>query len=147
MKEVPYSRLIEASAANLPTKLDSDSKLHAEKSKLTVSGDVDLLPKNSVSDSKLAVDYFSNAQPEIKEIYTIANQNSTGSDVSAIHRGNVSFNASESHHSLGETKEERLRLEVIFNSMYKYQNNLIFIANSTYDVHIQRKPIGGFLLR
>lgn len=43
----------------LPVKLDSDSKLHTDKPKLAVAApDSELLPKNSASDSKLAVDYF-----------------------------------------------------------------------------------------
>lgn len=64
LKEVPYSRLLEA---NLSTKLDSDSKLQCETSKLTISGDgAELLPKNSVSDSKLAVDYF-NSPTEVRK--------------------------------------------------------------------------------
>lgn len=64
MKEVPYSRLVET---NLSTKLDSDSKLQCEISKLTVTGEgIDLLPKNSVSDSKLAVDYF-NSPTEVRK--------------------------------------------------------------------------------
>lgn len=44
----------------LPVKLDSDSKLHIEKGKLTPH--VDRLPKSSISDSKLAVDYFNAPQ-------------------------------------------------------------------------------------
>lgn len=59
MKEVPYARLVEAGAPMLPAKLDSDSKLHTEVAKLAVTSEqTDPLPKNSVSDSKLAVDYF-----------------------------------------------------------------------------------------
>lgn len=67
LKDVPYARLIETCPTALPTKLDSDSKLHTtEKGKLFVNvphGDV--LPKNSISDSKLAVDYFN--APEIQK--------------------------------------------------------------------------------
>lgn len=69
---MPYSRLIETSPANLPTKLDSDSKLQCEKSKLAVSGNgSEPLPKNSVSDSKLAVDYFNAPIVDIKEPYAL----------------------------------------------------------------------------
>lgn len=53
---MPYSRLLET---NLSTKLDSDSKLQCDAGKLTINGGgTELVPKNSVSDSKLAVDYF-----------------------------------------------------------------------------------------
>lgn len=63
---MPYSRLIETCPPTLPTKLDSDSKLHTEKGKLFVSvPHGDGLPKNSISDSKLAVDYFN--APEIQK--------------------------------------------------------------------------------
>lgn len=50
---------METAPSNLHTKLDSDSKLHTESGKLSVTTDqTDGLPKNSISDSKLAVDYF-----------------------------------------------------------------------------------------
>lgn len=56
---VPYSRLIEGPLSNaaLPAKLDSDSKLHTERDCCVL--EVPEGPKNSVSDSRLAVDYFS----------------------------------------------------------------------------------------
>lgn len=51
----------------MSTKLDSDSKLQLETSKLVTNGTAaDLLPKNSVSDSKLAVDYF-NSPAEVRK--------------------------------------------------------------------------------
>lgn len=57
-KDVPYARLVDP-------KLDSDSKLHksTDKSKLLVGSENpdEPGPKNSASDSKLAVDYFSPA--------------------------------------------------------------------------------------
>lgn len=66
LKDVPYSRLIETCPAALPIKLDSDSKLHTEKGKLFVNvPHGDGLPKNSISDSKLAVDYFN--APEVQK--------------------------------------------------------------------------------
>ncbi|CAH0548963.1 unnamed protein product [Brassicogethes aeneus] len=113
LKEVPYSRLIESSAANLLTKLDSDSKLHAEKNKLAVADSNDLLPKNSVSDSKLAVDYFSNTQAEIKEIYALSSVNDNSVASASPLRGSIHFNPSESHHSLGGSPEEKYRLEQV----------------------------------
>lgn len=57
---MPYARLVETCTAMLPIKLDSDSKLHVEKGKLTPHADP--LPKSSISDSKLAVDYFNAPQ-------------------------------------------------------------------------------------
>lgn len=72
LKDVPYARLIETCPAALPTKLDSDSKLHTEKGKLFVNvPHGDTLPKNSISDSKLAVDYF-NAPEVIKVKETVS---------------------------------------------------------------------------
>lgn len=65
---MPYSRLIETSPANLHNKLDSDSKLQCEQSKLSVSSGSELLPKNSISDSKLAVDYFNGSSMETKDV-------------------------------------------------------------------------------
>ncbi|XP_076663219.1 transmembrane protein KIAA1109 homolog tweek isoform X13 [Andrena cerasifolii] len=66
VKDVPYSRLVDASpVAQLPQKLDSDSKLHAERSKSILSvPELDTVPKSSVSDSKLAVDYFNASDTE-----------------------------------------------------------------------------------
>ncbi|XP_076753670.1 transmembrane protein KIAA1109 homolog tweek isoform X3 [Xylocopa sonorina] len=65
-KDVPYSRLVDASpVAQLPQKLDSDSKLHAERSKSILSvPEIETAPKSSVSDSKLAVDYFNATDAE-----------------------------------------------------------------------------------
>ncbi|XP_049857041.1 transmembrane protein KIAA1109 homolog isoform X4 [Schistocerca gregaria] len=58
---VPYSRLVDNSPTLLlPPKLDSDSKLHhpeSSKSILSVP-EAEAPPKSSVSDSRLAVDYF-----------------------------------------------------------------------------------------
>ncbi|KAF5284663.1 hypothetical protein FQR65_LT13494 [Abscondita terminalis] len=72
-KDVPYSRLVD-----MPVKLDSDSKLHFEKEKSALNvPDKEALPKNSISDSKLAVDYFQQTPSVAKTV-----------------------NVSESHHSL-----------------------------------------------
>ncbi|KAF7987765.1 hypothetical protein HCN44_003628 [Aphidius gifuensis] len=62
IKDVPYSRLVDSSPiTQLPQKLDSDSKLNTEKSKLILCvPENDNGPKSSASDSKLAVDYFNN---------------------------------------------------------------------------------------
>jgi hypothetical protein len=62
-RDVPYARLVDHSPTNLlPPKLDSDSMLNAERSKSILSvPDTEGAPKSSVSDSKLAVDYFNTA--------------------------------------------------------------------------------------
>lgn len=95
-KDVPYSRLVEACPTILPIKLDSDSKLHFEKGKSALNvPDNEPLPKNSISDSKLAVDYFS----------------------PAVHsEGKNAIDASESHHSLNTkmSSDEQLQKAVSF---------------------------------
>ncbi|XP_063925143.1 bridge-like lipid transfer protein family member 1 isoform X3 [Zophobas morio] len=98
MKEVPYARLVETCPSMLPSKLDSDSKLHTEVGKLSVTNEPDPLPKNSISDSKLAVDYFN--APVID-----THPESPPPNVAKT---------SESHHSLGEriSSDERLQKEV-----------------------------------
>ncbi|XP_034234984.1 transmembrane protein KIAA1109 isoform X3 [Thrips palmi] len=64
LRDVPYARLVDGATSNLlPQKLDSDSKLHTERSKSILSvPEADLAPKCSVSDSKLAVDYFNSTR-------------------------------------------------------------------------------------
>lgn len=64
LRDVPYARLVDGGTSNLlPQKLDSDSKLHTERSKSILSvPEADLAPKCSVSDSKLAVDYFNSTR-------------------------------------------------------------------------------------
>ncbi|XP_052121267.1 transmembrane protein KIAA1109 isoform X3 [Frankliniella occidentalis] len=64
LRDVPYARLVDSGVSNLlPQKLDSDSKLHTERSKSILSvPEAELTPKCSVSDSKLAVDYFNSTR-------------------------------------------------------------------------------------
>lgn len=121
-KDVPYSRLIDASpVVQLPQKLDSDSKLNAERSKSILSvPEIETVPKSSVSDSKLAVDYFNateNAEtlgssspqslPTVPTEFNLSTQ-STARD------GSEGVNVSDSHHSLyaRTSSEERLKQEV-----------------------------------
>lgn len=75
MRDVPYSRLMDNSSI-LPAKLDSDSKLNTiDRSKLIVNiPDADLLPKNSISDSKLAVDYFQSSLSNAIDHSSVSNQ-------------------------------------------------------------------------
>lgn len=121
MKDVPYSRLIDASpVAQLPQKLDSDSKLNAERSKSILSvPEIETAPKSSVSDSKLAVDYF-NATENVETLESSSPQslpivptefNLSGSIAS---KDGERVNVSDSHHSLyiRTSSEERLKQEV-----------------------------------
>ncbi|KAJ8916684.1 hypothetical protein NQ315_000329 [Exocentrus adspersus] len=139
LKEVPYSRLIETCPANLPTKLDSDSKLQCEKSKLAVSGNgTEPLPKNSVSDSKLAVDYF-NAPPivDIKEPYALT-RSGPSSDMSVSPQ---SFNASESHHSLGAriSSDEKLQNEVQRTTSMSSENHSEAFYSADEDINLNSR--------
>lgn len=133
---MPYSRLIDASPSNLPLKLDSDSKLHSDKTKLNVTDSSDLLPKNSVSDSKLAVDYFTTSVADLKgEVSSVKSETYiTEVDLTVgTPQMSKSFNTSESHHSLGGvlTHEEKLLKEVftVFVSFKMILINMFSIIN------------------
>lgn len=123
-KDVPYSRLIDASpVVQLPQKLDSDSKLNAERSKSILSvPEIETVPKSSVSDSKLAVDYF-NATENAETLGSSSPQslptvptefNLSASAQSTARDGSEGVNVSDSHHSLyaRTSSEERLKQEV-----------------------------------
>lgn len=98
----------------LPLKLDSDSKLHFDKSKSILNvPESDVAPKNSASDSKLAVDYFNSPDTEIIDIIQPSSMPTTSSEFSP--QPNIkSVNISESHHSLHARigSEEKLKYEV-----------------------------------
>ncbi|KAK9751645.1 hypothetical protein QE152_g4782 [Popillia japonica] len=98
----------------LPAKLDSDSKLHTEKTKLAVSvPDGESLPKNSISDSKLAVDYF-NAPTNVEAEQV--QSSGPSSDVSVSPQlPTKTVNVSESHHSLGASisSDEHAQRELV----------------------------------
>nr|CAD7411814.1 unnamed protein product [Timema cristinae] len=66
IRDVPYARLMDHSPTNLlQPKLDSDSKLNNEHNISTLSvPEKEQTPKSSVSDSKLAVNYFTMASAE-----------------------------------------------------------------------------------
>ena len=71
MREVPYARLIDSSPTTgyLPVKLDSDSRLNTLSALNVPHAADDVTPKSSISDSKLAVDYFiTNATPLSAEV-------------------------------------------------------------------------------
>ncbi|XP_050315619.1 transmembrane protein KIAA1109 isoform X2 [Anthonomus grandis grandis] len=147
VKEVPYSRLIDSSPSNLPTKLDSDSKLNSDKTKLNVAETSDLLPKNSVSDSKLAVDYFTHNNGDVKS-------DEVKTDISVIKREengrksnevivtpqfmSKSFNASESIHSLGGmiTSEEKLLKEVQRTTSMSSENHSEAFFSADEDINL-----------
>lgn len=136
IKEVPYSRLIETSPANLPVKLDSDSKLHAEKSKLQVATEgSEFLPKNSVSDSKLAVDYFNAPVPEVVSSGPSSDISPLPSTNDAV---NVGFNVSESHHSLNgriTSFDEKLQKEVQRTTSMSSENQSEAFFSADEDIH------------
>ncbi|XP_061939071.1 bridge-like lipid transfer protein family member 1 isoform X15 [Apis cerana] len=122
IKDVPYSRLVDASpVVQLPQKLDSDSKLHTERSKSILSvPEIETAPKSSVSDSKLAVDYFnasdiepfeSNSPQSLPVVSTEINFTET---MQTNIKNVDGVNISDSHHSLyvKSESEEKLKQEV-----------------------------------
>ncbi|XP_026670200.1 transmembrane protein KIAA1109, partial [Ceratina calcarata] len=117
-KDVPYSRLVDASpVAQLPQKLDSDSKLHTERSKSILSvPEIEAAPKSSVSDSKLAVDYF-NANEEPFESNSPQSLPIVSSELKfsdSMQTSTKTVNMSDSRHSLYMKSEsdEKLKQEV-----------------------------------
>lgn len=129
IKDVPYARLVDPPATSLlPAKLDSDSKLNTDRGKSILNvPDIEPGPKNSVSDSKLAVDYFHTVLPAASTVLgsiggstatppPVPVAQGTKSDTCSpqpVTRGTVNI-SSESHHSLSTRlgSEERLRQEV-----------------------------------
>lgn len=164
VKDVPYSRLIDASPVTqtLPQKLDSDSKLNVERSKSILNvPEIETAPKSSVSDSKLAVDYFTATE----NIETLESANSPQSLPVVPTEFNISasicltgkdeqrerMNVSDSHHSLyaRTNSEERLKQEVkdiILNSVRYYLPCLcVCLKGTTYDIHVVGKSLGSIL--
>ncbi|CAH1110220.1 unnamed protein product [Psylliodes chrysocephalus] len=138
LKEVPYSRLIETSPANLPLKLDSDSKLQCDKSTLSVSGvGAELLPKNSVSDSKLAVDYFSATSLESKEAFFSSQSGPPSTDISVKPNFNKQpFVVSESHNSLSQmSSDEKFQQEVQRTTSMSSENHSEAFFSADEDIH------------
>ncbi|XP_060534290.1 bridge-like lipid transfer protein family member 1 [Cylas formicarius] len=135
-KEVPYSRLIETAPSTLPTKLDSDSKLHADRGRLNVIESSEQLPKNSISDSKLAVDYFNSPRGDFQD----ANRISADVSVSPPMMSK-SFNASESHHSLGGIvqSEEKLLHEVQRTTSISSENHSEAFFSADEDINVNSR--------
>ncbi|KAK9502019.1 hypothetical protein O3M35_012630 [Rhynocoris fuscipes] len=95
--DVPYSRLVDASPTGLLLpKLDSDSRLHASDKARTILSvpEAETQPKSSISDSKLAVDYFNSTAQQYNALVS-----------SAIAKGHI--DPSESEHSLQEQLVQR----------------------------------------
>ncbi|KAG5893448.1 hypothetical protein JTB14_012167 [Gonioctena quinquepunctata] len=138
LKEVPYSRLVEISPANLPVKLDSDSKLQCDKGKLNVGLNVsDSLPKNSVSDSKLAVDYFNAPTIDHKETF-LQSQSGPSSDISISPQLlGKSVNVSESNHSLigSISLEEKFQKEVQRTTSMSSENHSEAFFSADEDIY------------
>ena len=124
MKDVPYSRLVDASpsSTHLPHKLDSDSKLNTERSKSILSvPEIETAPKSSASDSKLAVDYFNATDSELlqqsgssPQSLPLVTAEPRASNTPTTAKSADGVNISDSHHSLcvRSDSEERLKQEV-----------------------------------
>lgn len=119
----------------LPQKLDSDSKLHSERSKSILSvPEIDCLPKSSVSDSKLAVDYFGanenetlrqNSSPQSLPIVATDSNSLPGRSTKTLE----AINISDSRHSLSaqSDSDDKFQKEVIYNVKFtRSTHNLKF---------------------
>lgn len=141
MKDVPYSRLIDASpVTQLPQKLDSDSKLNVERSKSILNvPEIETAPKSSVSDSKLAVDYFtateniemleSTNSPQSLPVVPTEFNISASTCLTGKDEQREGVNVSDSHHSLyaRTNSEERLKQEVKDIMCFKYYTLLFTV--------------------
>lgn len=109
-------------ATQLPQKLDSDSKLNAERSKSILSvPEIETVPKSSVSDSKLAVDYFTATEnvetfesSSPQSLPTVPTEFNLSTSIQSTTKDSEGVNISDSHHSLyaRTNSEERLKQEV-----------------------------------
>lgn len=135
--------MIDASpVAQLPQKLDSDSKLNVERSKSILSvPEIETAPKSSVSDSKLAVDYFTatenvetleSSSPQSLPIVPTEFNLSTSSQSTT--KDGEGVNVSDSHHSLyaRTNSEERLKQEV------RYKRCIVYAKNFNYYIFYNR---------
>nr|CAD7425599.1 unnamed protein product [Timema monikensis] len=95
IRDVPYARLMDHSPTNLlQPKLDSDSKLNNEHNISTLSvPEKEQTPKSSVSDSKLAVNYFTMASAEPHSLIEVVIPGMGGR-----------CNASDTHHILDKVE-------------------------------------------
>lgn len=115
--------MVDASpVAQLPQKLDSDSKLNTERSKSILSvPEIETAPKSSVSDSKLAVDYFNATDVDTVEqssspqsLPIVPTEMSFSGTIRSSTKSSDRVNVSDSHHSLcvRSDSEERFKQEV-----------------------------------
>lgn len=161
VKDVPYSRLIDASPiTQLPQKLDSDSKLNVERSKSILNvPEIETAPKSSVSDSKLAVDYFTATEnmetassPQSLPVVPTEFNISASTCLTEKDEQREGVNVSDSHHSLyaRTNSEERLKQEVkIFKILYiAFKYCILFfvrLKGATYDIYVVGKSFGSIL--
>ncbi|KAK9874269.1 hypothetical protein WA026_002622 [Henosepilachna vigintioctopunctata] len=154
-KDVPYARLIDTCTPLLTTaKLDSDSKLHMEKGKLSViTAEIDSTPKSSISDSKLAVDYFNAPKSEVVDV-----QGPSMNVFAESPGANVSLNESMSQQSIGtrNSSEERLQKEVQRTTSMSSENHSEAFFSADEDLHLNSRSsslrnsilsTGGTLMR
>lgn len=124
----------------LPQKLDSDSILSTERSKSILSvPEIDNAPKSSLSDSKLAVDYFNASENEILQQSASPQSLSmmaTESSPSVTHSSNRvdTLNPSDSHYSLcvRSESEERLKQEV---SCFFHSKSIVSLKKNIRYLH------------
>lgn len=128
IKDVPYSRLVDANpVTQLSQKLDPDSKLISERSKSILSvPEIETTPKSSVSDSKLAVDYFNVREDDSLQQRTISrslpatatDQSPVPTDKQSSRNSNVGICMSDSQHSLYvESDSNELSKQEVRNSV------------------------------
>ncbi|XP_014242068.1 uncharacterized protein KIAA1109 isoform X2 [Cimex lectularius] len=144
-KDVPYSRLVDSSPTSLlPPKLDSDSRLHAsDKARSILSvPESEIQPKSSISDSKLAVDYFNSTAQQYNALV-----NSALAQVCTI-------DPSESEHSLQEQLVQRTismcsenQSEAFFSAEEDISQGLLpggsRSSSLRHSITLSRKPYGS----
>ncbi|XP_075226335.1 transmembrane protein KIAA1109 homolog tweek [Lycorma delicatula] len=127
-RDVPYARLLDSSPTSLlPPKLDSDSRLNTNERTRSILSvpEAEPTPKSSVSDSKLAVDYFNS---------TAQQYNALINSVNIPQGGNTAVLPSDSDHSIGQ--EEKM-VERTMSMCSENQSEAFFSA--------EEELIGGAL--
>ncbi|XP_039287951.1 LOW QUALITY PROTEIN: transmembrane protein KIAA1109 [Nilaparvata lugens] len=98
-RDVPYARLLDSSSPTslLPPKLDSDSRLNSSERTRSILSvpEADPTPKSSVSDSKLAVDYFNSTAQQYSALVNSVNV-----------QGPTAVLPSDSDHSIGHLDDK-----------------------------------------
>uniref|UniRef100_A0A0A9WZW5 Fragile site-associated protein C-terminal domain-containing protein n=1 Tax=Lygus hesperus TaxID=30085 RepID=A0A0A9WZW5_LYGHE len=150
-KDVPYARLVDSSPTGLlPPKLDSDSRLHATERTRGILNvpEVETQPKSSISDSRLAVDYFNSTAQQYNALVNSALAQCT-------------IDPSESEHSLQDQLVQRTismcsenQSEAFFSAEEDLSQGLIPVGSrssslrhsvtlSRHDSSLNRKPYGS----